>query len=182
MNQLIAAEIALRTGSDRARLDEWFRQWRKPVRAWLKKNASVPYSDVDDLAQDVFLRVLRYSERTEVENPRGYLFRIAANTANAWRGRSRNRAPHEDCWLDELTVEDDDGPEKTIARRLTRERIEAVLKKLPPRRRQVLLLHVMDGMTYKQIAQHCNLSHRVVLRDMCRAYEYLRQHLDIEDI
>ena len=65
----------------------------------------MPPGDIDDLAQEVFLRLLRYSDDIAVDNPQGYLFRIAANVANEWRERSRVRKPHDDSWLEELQIE-----------------------------------------------------------------------------
>ncbi len=59
------------------RFAQWFKDWRKPVRQWLSRRAAVPAAELDDLAQEVFLRLLRYSEKTAVENPLGYLLRIA---------------------------------------------------------------------------------------------------------
>ena len=58
------------------RLAEWFEAWRKPVRHW-PANHSVPTSDLDDVTQETFLRLLRYCDDVEVTHPRSYLFRIA---------------------------------------------------------------------------------------------------------
>src|SRR5688572_19260924 len=71
------------------RITLWFGRWRKPIRRWFSSRASVPSNEVDDLSQEVFLRLLRYSDDVAVENPQGYLFRIAANVASEWRDLSR---------------------------------------------------------------------------------------------
>jgi RNA polymerase sigma factor (sigma-70 family) len=164
------------------RLVEWFGKWRKPIRSWLRNRASVPPGDIDDLAQEVFLRLLRYSDEVAVENPQGYLFRIAANVANEWRERSRVRKPHDDTWLDELQIEAGDEPENAIAKTRANEYVQAAVDRLPPRQREVLLLHVNEGLTYKQIAQQRGLTYRIVLRDLTRAYSTLRMQLRLEDL
>jgi DNA-directed RNA polymerase specialized sigma24 family protein len=46
----------------------------------------------------------------------------------------------------------------------------------------VLLLHVNEGLTYKQITDRLGLSPRVVLRDLTRAYSQLRSQLNLEDL
>ena len=51
------------------------------------------------------------------------------------------------------------------------------MQTLPPRQRQVLLLHVNEGLTYKQIAVRLSVTYRVVLRDLTRAYSQLRIQL-----
>ena len=53
---------------------------------------------------------------------------------------------------------------------------------LPQRQRIVLLLHVNEGMTYKQIASRLGLTYRAVLRDLTRAYSQLRLQLNAEDL
>jgi RNA polymerase sigma factor (sigma-70 family) len=164
------------------RLIEWFGKWRKPIRSWLRNRASVPPGDIDDLAQEVFLRLLRYSDDIAVDNPQGYLFRIAANVANEWRERSRIRKPHDDSWLEELQIEAGDEPENAFARSRANEYVQAAVDRLPPRQREVLLLHVNEGLTYKQIAQQRGLTYRIVLRDLTRAYSTLRMQLRLEDL
>lgn len=141
----------------------------------------MPASDVDDLAQEVFLRLLRYGDAT-VDNPQGYLFRIAANVANEWRERARHRQPHEEAWLYELPMEAQHEPENVAARSSVRAHIAAAVQTLTPRQRQVLWLHVNEGLTYKQIAERLSITYRVVLRDLTRAYSRLRMRLSPEHL
>lgn len=176
-----AAAAGPRSSRD-GRLVEWFGKWRKPIRSWLRNRASVPPGDIDDLAQEVFLRLLRYSDDVTVDNPQGYLFRIAANVANEWRERSRVRKPHDDSWLEELQIESGEEPENAFTRSRTNEYVQAAVDRLPPRQREVLLLHVNEGLTYKQIAQQRGLTYRIVLRDLTRAYSTLRMQLRLEDL
>ena len=164
------------------RLVAWFKRWRKPIRQWLSHRSSVPTADLDDLAQEVFLRLLRYSDDVAIDNPQGYLFRIAANVANKWQERARHRRPHDDSWLEDLQVEFSDEPENTIAREVAREYMQEAVNKLPRRQREVLLLHVNDGLTYKQIAERQGLTYRVILRDLTRAYSQLRMQLKQDDL
>jgi RNA polymerase sigma factor (sigma-70 family) len=164
------------------RLITWFKRWRKPIRQWLSHRSSVPTADLDDLAQEVFLRLLRYSDDVAIDNPQGYLFRIAANVANEWQERARHRKPHDDSWLEDLQVEFNDEPENTIARQMANKHMQEAVNKLPRRQREVLLLHVNEGLTYKQIAERQGLTYRVILRDLTRAYSQLRMQLKQDDL
>ena len=164
------------------RLVAWFKRWRKPIRQWLSHRSSVPTADLDDLAQEVFLRLLRYSDDVAIDNPQGYLFRIAANVANEWQERSRLRRPHDDSWLEDLQVEFNDEPENAIAREIANEHMKEAVNKLPRRQREVLLLHINEGLTYKQIAERQGLTYRVILRDLTRAYSQLRMQLKQDDL
>ena len=164
------------------RLVTWFKRWRKPIRQWLSHRSSVPTADLDDLAQEVFLRLLRYSDDVAIDNPQGYLFRIAANVANEWQERARHRKPHDDSWLEDLQVDFGDEPENAIAREVAHKHMQDAVNKLPRRQREVLLLHVNEGLTYKQIAARQGLTYRVILRDLTRAYSQLRMQLKQDDL
>lgn len=169
-------------GSAKNRFAQWFKDWRKPVRHWLSRRASVPAAELDDLAQEVFLRLLRYSEKTAVENPLGYLLRIAGNVASEWRERARVSKPHDQEWLEDLLIEPDQEPENSVSQAGSDANVQAAVDKLPSRQRQILLLRVNEGLTYKQIAERLQLSPRIVLRDLSRAYSQLRMRLDPEDL
>jgi RNA polymerase sigma factor (sigma-70 family) len=181
-NSQTQADPVQRPREPSQRLADWFERWRGPIRNWLSSRSSVPAADIDDLAQEVFLRLLRYSDDVAVDNPQGYLFRIAANVANEWRDRARQRSPHEEAWLEELQIESSDEPENAVARTLANQQIRAAVQKLTKRQRDVLLLHVNDGLTYKQIAEQLGLTYRIVLRDLTRAYSQLRVQLKLEDL
>jgi RNA polymerase sigma factor (sigma-70 family) len=171
------------TATDRdERLIVWFQKWRKPIRSWLRNRASIPTGDIDDLAQEVFLRLLRYSDDIIVDNPQGYLFRIAANVANEYRERSRIRKPHDNTWLDDLLDEAENEPEHMLEREQMHAHINAVMDTLPPRQRHILLLHVNDKLTYKQIAQQLGLTYRIVLRDLTKAYSTIRSLINTKDL
>lgn len=161
-----------------SRVIAWFERWRMPMRRWLASHSSVPAADLDDLAQEAFLRFLRYSDDVLVEHPQTYLFRIAANVANEWRERARNSRPHDDVWLNDLQIEAGEEPENAVALTLVHEHVRAAVQQLPQRQREVLLLHVIDDLTYVQIAGRLGLTRRMVKRDLALAYSRLRWDLD----
>lgn len=167
-----------------AQLVEWFQRWRRPIRSWLRNRASIPSGEIDDLSQEVFLRLLRYADDVVVDNPQGYLFRIAANVANEWRERACNRRAHSSEWLKEL---DELIPATTSSfRNLDQDEIDEYVKELidtlPPRQKHVLCLHVYDKLTYKEIAVNLGLTYRIVLRELTRAYSALRHHVATDGV
>lgn len=178
VEQDVAALMETRNG----RIALWFGRWRKPILSWFTSRASVPRAEVDDLAQEVFLRLLRYSDDVAVDNPQGYLFRIAANVAHEWRDRSRVRQPHDRSWLDELQIDPADQPDNSVFQNRVSKHLQTAVDRLPKRQREVLLLHVNEGLTYKEIADRLNVTYRIVLRDLTRAYATLRMQLKAEDL
>lgn len=157
-----------------ARLSQWFETWRGAMRRWLSSRSSIQPADLDDVAQEVFLRLIRYSDDTLVEYPQSYLFRIATNIVNEWHERARNRLPHDEAGLEALQEESHREPENFTERLLVGGQVRRAVERLPPRQRAVLLLHINDDLTYKQIAIKLNLSPRIVRRDIANAYMQLR--------
>ncbi len=170
------------TQSRNERLTQWFESWRGAMKRWLSSRSSMQSADLDDVAQEVFLRLLRYSDDAVVEYPQSYLFRIATNVVNEWRERARNSLPHDDVWLSDLQIEPDAEPESTVEHDLVNEHVRKAVNRLPPRQRQVLLLHIREDLTYKQIAAKLKLTPRVVRRDIARAYAELRSDLGSPDL
>jgi RNA polymerase sigma factor (sigma-70 family) len=154
------------------RLAAWFRDLRLPLRRFIARRRGVLAADLDDVAQEVFLRLLRYDREELVTDPRGYLFKVAANVASEWSMRARQRLPHAASWLDDLTDEVDLTDDLERARRDAE--LNAALNLLPSRSREVLRLHFGEGLTYEAIAKHLNVTHRIVKRDIMNAYARLR--------
>ena len=162
-----------------------FGRWRKPIRSWFSSRDAAPKTGVDDLAQEVFHRLLRYGDDIAVENPQGYLFRIAANVANEWRDRLRPRASNDrtdGTWLEQLQIDPIEQPDTASFQARVSKQMQAAVNTLPKHQRDVLLLHVNEGLTYKQIADRLGITYRVVLRDLTRAYGALRMQLKADDL
>ena len=164
----------MRKHSTHDRLTDWFQSFRR-WRSGLRKLWCLSESDLDDVAQEVFLRLLRYDNVELIEHPQAYLFRMAANVAGEWSMRSRHRHPHDARWLDDLEAESD--PENELARETAHRRLHQALVSLPPRQREVLRLHFGEGLTRAQIAERLETTARCVKRDLIGAYGRLRIEL-----
>jgi RNA polymerase sigma-70 factor (ECF subfamily) len=147
------------------------------MRRWLSSRSSIQPADLDDVAQEVFLRLIRYSDDTLVEYPQSYLFRIATNVVNEWHERSRNKLPHDEAGLEALQEEPHREPENSMERTLVDTQVRMAVDRLPPRQRAVLMLHINDDLTYKQIAVKLKVTPRIVRRDIANAYMQLRDEL-----
>jgi RNA polymerase sigma factor (sigma-70 family) len=158
------------------RLVEWFRQWRAPLRKFLTARWGVQSGELDDVAQEVFLRLLRYDRTELVENPQAYLFKMASNVAAEWSMRARVRRPHDPKWL--LDLRADMGPEDEAIRSAAHEQLRVALSVLPARQREVLRLHFGEGLSHAEIASRMAVTQRIVKRDLVKTYARLRTELD----
>jgi RNA polymerase sigma-70 factor (ECF subfamily) len=169
-------------GGRNERITRLFENFSGYIRARLRRRRTLPAADVDDLTQEVFLRLLRYCDETAIKDPAAYLIRMTTNVANEWGERARVRLPHDDATLAELQCDPDEEPENVQARADLNRSVQAALSQLTSRRREVLLLHFEEGLTSKQIAERRGLTHRVVVRDLYRSYRALRLRLKTEEL
>ena len=162
------------------RLTDWFRDWRAPLRRFLQRHRKDLAADVDDIAQEVFLRLLRYDRSDLVEHPQAYLFKVAMNVSAEWATRSSHRRQHSPDWVD--TLVDPTTPDAEVETHLEGQALAEALRALPPRPREVLRLHFAEGLTYDGIAKRLHVSRRIVKRDVIRAYATLREWLSVDQL
>jgi RNA polymerase sigma factor (sigma-70 family) len=160
------------------RLTDWFREWQLPLRRFLLRRRAGSAADIDDIAQEVFVRLLRYDRSELIDYPQAYLFRIAANVSADWAMRANRRMLHQSEWLEELV--DTLTPELEFEREGFDEQLRLALEALPPRWREMLHLHFGGGMTYDEVARRMGVTRKMVKRDLARAYASLRMSLEFE--
>ena len=159
-----------------SKLGEWFRDWHLPLRRFLARRRAGCAADIDDIAQEVFLRLLRYDRSELIDYPQAYLFKIASNVSAEWAMRSSQRMPHNSQWLAELV--DALSPEAEVEREALDEQLRAAVNALAARPRDILRLHFGDGLTYEEIARRLGVTRKIVKRDIARAYGALRISLE----
>jgi RNA polymerase sigma-70 factor (ECF subfamily) len=155
-------------------VEDWYHRWHSLVVRLLSNQLS-DRSDAQDLAQEVFLRLLRVDTLDLVKSPRAYVYRVAVNVAGEWRLRARQCKPHTSRELDELVSVED--LERSLEERQTGEAVRRALEELPPTLQQVLVLHCRDNMTYEQIADRMGVTRRMVKRYVAKGYAEMRERM-----
>jgi RNA polymerase sigma-70 factor (ECF subfamily) len=163
--------VAARAG-DRAAFGWLYDRYARMVHGILL--ARVPFSEVDDLLHDVFLRALaQLGSLRDVSRFGAWLAAITRNRANDYHRQSVPEV--------ELT---EDFPEKNAAGQAAGSppdaeaaSILAVIKALPETYRETLLLRLVEGMTGPEIAAHTGLTHGSVRVNLHRGMQQLREKL-----
>ena len=134
-------------------------------------------SDADDLAQETFIRAWRALGRFRVGEPlHPWLNRICVNLAYSLF-RQRKRRPETSI---EPLVEAgqqwaaDDDPEAEVAERERSGQLEEALAELSSEHQAVLVLRVVQDLSYDEIAQTLNVPIGTVMSRLSRAREKLR--------
>lgn len=123
---------------------------------------------MQDLAQEVYLRLLRVDRPELIRDPSSYAYRVALNVAQEWRLRAAQALPHSSDPLETLEggADPEDSAGQSERQRAVRDAVEA----LPASVRNAMLLHLHRDMTYEQVAEHMGVSRRAVKRYILKGY------------
>lgn len=134
------------------------RRYRRPLVSYFEKRIREVY-DVDDLVQEVFIRLAHRSKLENIDYLEGYVFQVAANVIRDRLRRRLTRCASEHDPIEEsLLPTDDFSPERVLQSRQLLARIIEALEELPARARQVFILSRYEEMKQEQIAAHLGLS------------------------
>jgi RNA polymerase sigma-70 factor (ECF subfamily) len=136
----------------------------------------------DDVVQEVFVRVWRH--RATLSIPSGvasYLYRMTRNQALTWLESDRTRHAREAQWSaalsNEKRVPHNEG-ELTAEHSDVYALLMDALSALPPRCREIFLLHWEHNLSYAQIAALLNISVPTIRNQMSRAVTHLATILE----
>lgn len=130
--------------------------------------------DVEDLAQEAFVRLGRPGFEVPPDRVRFWLIRVARNLAlNQLRGRRTTAS------LDAVAGVRDPSrdPEAALVSRSELQQCVAALHTLPEQWRSMLLLRELEEMSYAEIAAMLDISVAKVKTDLFRARTRLREIL-----
>jgi RNA polymerase sigma-70 factor (ECF subfamily) len=161
---------------DRSAFGQLYARYARMVHGILLSR--VPYSDVDDLVQDVFLQALpRLLSLREVSKFPGWLAAIARNRATDFHRRSQPV----DEFSENATPKNSEHPSPaTPAPSHSTAEAHAVLEaihSLPDSYRDPLILRLVEGMSGPEIAARTGLTHGSVRVNLHRGMSQLREIL-----
>jgi RNA polymerase sigma factor (sigma-70 family) len=128
-------------------------------------------ADVHDLAQEVFLRLLRVDRHDKIRSPEAYLLTIAGHVLHQ-HALNAETIPEPtdmaDAILDaHLAEEADPVAQLNLERRL--EALDRALGRLSLKTRTAFLLQRRDGCTLDEIAQRMGISRAMVKKHLAKA-------------
>lgn len=138
-------------------------------------------TDVDDLAQELFLRTVAAEAQRPIDNPKAYLFEAARNIARTERTTRTRRV---------LEIIDDAVNSDVCAQELSAEAVSMAQERfamfceavalLPPQCRKAFLLRKVYSWSHKEIAASLGISESTVEKHignaLARCAAYIRTH------
>jgi RNA polymerase sigma-70 factor (ECF subfamily) len=130
---------------------------------------------VEDILQEVFLRLWRRRDRLEIADPAAYLF--TAVRYEVLNHLSRNKAPLAFYAPFEAMLLESETPEDRLIAKELFELIHKYAETLPDRRKQVFLLHINSRLSVQEIAEQLNTAPKTVHNHLGIAMKGLRTHI-----
>ncbi len=131
--------------------------------------------DVEDLTQEVFLRLARPSHRESLRQPDAFLFTLARNLVRDRARRLQTRAARSAVNLEDLDLPcDRPTPEESVEYEERLRRAAGALAGLKSETRRAFIMHRVQGCSYAEIASDMGVSVSMIEKHVMSAIASLR--------
>jgi RNA polymerase sigma-70 factor (ECF subfamily) len=134
-------------------------------------------SEVPDLVQEIFLRLVRVNRLDSVRSPEAYLFGIARHVLHQHRAQATAAPETVDIAdvLSELEGPAVSGPEAQLEMQQRIEDFHRTLSRLPPNVCATLILNRVAGLTLEEVAKRLGVSRGMTKKYLAAALEQCRR-------
>ena len=136
-------------------------------------------ADAADLAQEVYIRMLRIADQDAIRNPVHYLYTVANNLVKEHAALDRRQASGID--IDEAPAHEHletlpafDG-DLDATQRIAR--LGVVLQQLRPKCRAAVELRFTQGLSFREIAMHLGVSPQMAKKYVVQALSHCRRRM-----
>lgn len=139
----------------------------------------------EDLAQEVYLRLLRFADSELVRSPEDYVYRVAFNVLHEFRLHEKRLPLVFDSDAAATVAEELESSETSVEEAGNQwseeRRLEAALAQVPAMQRAVFLLAVRHDMAHEDIADKLELSLHTVRKYLYRTMLHCRRQIAKEN-
>jgi RNA polymerase sigma-70 factor (ECF subfamily) len=130
----------------------------------------------EEIIQEVFLKVWLHRDRlAAIENPKSWLFRVAANTGRNWLKKKMMIEQH-------LQAQQQEASRDLVAERLdlrsVANLVQATIQSFPPQRKLIYHLSREEGLKPAEIADRLHLSVSTVKNTLLSALKTIREKIE----
>lgn len=155
------------------------RQHGQRLRRFLASRLRHGAADVEDLVQEVFLRLLRIDRYETIRSSESYLYMIAFHVLHQHLLR-RAKAPEAveiTALINEMEAAPQDDPAAQAEMQQQLQDLQGALRQLPAKAQAVLLLHRRDGYSLEEIGEQLGFSRANAAKYLSKALLHCRQYL-----
>ncbi|CAI2718815.1 sigma-70 family RNA polymerase sigma factor [Nitrospina watsonii] len=132
----------------------------------------------EEVVQETCLRVNQLTHPVALDHPRAYLFKMAANLAVDHLRSEKRRTRY--ISAEAVTENVSNGmplPETVIDYQQRLAILQKAIEELPPRCREVFMLHKFEGLSHLEIAHRLKISRNMVEKHVIRGLAHCRDRL-----
>jgi RNA polymerase sigma-70 factor (ECF subfamily) len=135
--------------------------------------------DAAELAQEVYLRILRSAHPEQIRNPEAYLFTVAANLAreHALLQKQRGQTVELDEEMAQVLPAEFQGFEGEADHERRLARLHEVLGQLPEKCQAAVILQYWHGLSYAEIGERLGISPSMVKKYLSQALLHCRRRM-----
>lgn len=144
------------------------------LRNYLRRRLAA--NEVEDVVQEVFLRLAQRDAGSAIETPKRYLFQVAKAALIDRHRRNVSRCSAEHRELTEFDHPPDElSPLRILEAREEVQAARAVIAAMPERRREILIALRLEGASAKTVAARYGISTSAVEKHLTRALRSLAE-------
>ncbi|MBL4826711.1 MAG: sigma-70 family RNA polymerase sigma factor [Spongiibacteraceae bacterium] len=158
---------------------ELYLQYHEELCCSLMKKFDISHSEAEDYVQTAYTR---YAESSKtVENPRAFLYKTCSNLLIDQLRRRQVQMNYARTVIDSDQRVEEAGPERLVEGRQRLDIISKALWAMPGRRRKLLMMSRIEGLSYAEIARRVNLSETVVRKLIAKAMAACQKALQAQN-
>src|SRR5690606_3184997 len=163
------------------RVADVIREHHDALIRFLRRRLSIA-EDAYDIAQETYIRMMKYEGSSEIKSPSAMIYKIAVNVANDHGRAALSRLSSSHSPIDDIELESElQNAERNVTEHQNLELLHHAIEDLTPKCKQVFRLRRVNGMTYPEIARHCGISVKMVEKQISRAHAHCMKRVGGED-
>ena len=153
-----------------------------PLKTFISRFMYRP-QDVDDIAQETFVRAFKAEKKGVIEHPKAYLYRVARNLAlkELTKKSVKMTSFIEDSCSPEVLGSDEDV-EKQVGTLEKLARVKTAIAELPPHCQRVFIMRKVYGFSHKEISQELGISVSTVEKHIVSGLKRCRQSVERQEL
>ncbi len=133
----------------------------------------------EDLLQDLYIKLSKVKESTQIKNIQSYLFRMTHNLVIDWiRNKKHDFFLPPDISEILNNIQGGCDPQYAVEAKVELDNLERIMSRLPKRCREIFYLNRVERWKHKEIADHFGISVRAVQKNIKKVLEHGARHLD----
>ena len=158
-----------------------FKEQQMPLKAFISRLIRKP-QDIDDIAQETFVRAFLAEQKGTIQHPKAYLYRVARNLTFEILSKKSNELTSyiEDSSDYSLLESGEDIENKAIVMEKF-DRVKIAIAEMPPQCQRVFIMHKVYGFKYREISQQLGISVSTVEKHMMTGLKKCRQSMKSQE-